>query len=522
MMHNIVVDDDLQILSDSQKMNMKKGINDINIEKNEEPKTASTLSSNESQDISEEGKSTELVYEDQNLRTMAVIGTEFSDKNSVSSHEQTENLKFNSKDSELELLDSKSSKIETTKIKTVAEGNISVMSPGNEKRNSKNNNENKDNNSINKKLMKDKTKTKIKLEKKYLDKLNSKNGAEELNLYQLKKIEENLCKNGFKEDDSVYILLNKFIKSRIKKKRVPLKEMLEGGSQPRSVRDWVNFVSKCEKELPKNDEILVNAQKKLNSRKESHLNPILNVLKEINKGDVKNSAITLRALKQLHRRAISELPLGDPIFSEIENATKSREDSHKKKLIKQYSKIMKGGLIEISVKQLNEFVKACEFELDPDDSLIAQARSACDAKILNKTDPNKAKIIGTSREKKKKDKDDKNGKTKKYNKTESDDIVLNIKEDNDWGNSKPSWVPPSIAALLVEFSGKNDSLTFKVIFLITFVMFTYIMLTYMHLMVQVVPIKIFKIFEKNTPQKILEEPMTSEGSSEMMSGADSI
>uniref|UniRef100_A0A7S2WG24 Uncharacterized protein n=1 Tax=Mucochytrium quahogii TaxID=96639 RepID=A0A7S2WG24_9STRA len=279
------------------------------------------------------------------------------------------------------------------------------------------------------------------------------------------KAEEALRAFGVDSGDELVAQVEKFKGKRTRKYREPLVKFKSGGNGPRSVKDWDLFVTKCRKELAKSDPLLVEATESLAERERTHRKPIVDSLSVPD--------LVLRKLRQIERRCAAELPDSDELNHKVAELIKSREKSHKSVLVAKYTKLMRSKLKDVSVRSLTELLKKCEEELDPSDPLLAQARSACEARVLDKGNPSKVKSMAK----------DPSKKSKKFKEKSSDDIVLYV----GGGPSTPSAGSRKGIVHPIINQASSDPLSLKLVIVASFIVFTYILVQCLQIVIQVAP-----------------------------------
>jgi len=251
-----------------------------------------------------------------------------------------------------------------------------------------------------------------------------------------------------------------------------LEAVMNGGNGPRTVKQWQVFVQKCENEIgPGDHKLMQDAKQKYAERVKAVRDPIERELQD-------SEDLSLRSLGQLERRIAAELDQEtDPLFEIVEKRKSDRISSHKDKLLATFKEMMKGKLEKLSVRKLESFVKSCEAELDDEDPLLNQARSAIEARVSGKVDSSKAKAVG----KRKRDK-----KSSKRSKDDDGEIAIDVKAVSPASKkSQEAAVDGPIRAVL---KGNDDSSGTKLVYLVFFCVFAYILVSYLKLVAVVAPI----------------------------------
>jgi len=343
--------------------------------------------------------------------------------------------------------------------------------------------------------------------------------GEKLTIRALTALGEEVARDFQDPADPIHAALEAALAARNKKKRGQLQALANDGAAPRDVKGWAEFLAKCQKELPDSDELVLLAKSKLRARKHSHREPM--------EGELANpESLTLRKLRQLEHRAIGELGATDAIVGQVRSLIAARVSSHRTPLVARYTKLIKSKLKDVSVQTLNELLQACEEELEADDALLGQARSAIEARVMDKTNPAKAKTI---KKKTKKDKEkEKPQKQSGGSRSDvSEEVIINVprpksaasagrssrsstKGDSSNGSSLVL-AKSALTAVGYEFSGKDDSLSIKLFFLSACLLFGYILLSYMPLILQVAPIGLPGEAEKAAADAAAAAAAASEG-----------
>jgi len=266
---------------------------------------------------------------------------------------------------------------------------------------------------------------------------------------------------AFPEGDELVDRFSEAYTKTYNKTRASLISRLEGGNGPRNLSDLLSFTSDCNSVLLPTDDIFEILESKIAERNKNHRDKLHD--------EIFNSAdLSVRRITQLERACYAELPSDDVLFEELKRCKVSREPVVKR-LQQQFSLLMKKKLKDVDLKTLKGLLETCEKELDNEDSLVAQVRSACEAKVSTK----KSKSI------KKKSSEDSSKKDKNM------DVVLNIFQPDEHFSSNKK----GISNIVNDIPGLDHaSIKIRLLSLLFVALFGFIMFSSVQLVLEVAPL----------------------------------
>ena len=204
-------------------------------------------------------------------------------------------------------------------------------------------------------------------------------GRENVTLRELIALLEE-CEKELPEDDSIL----KRVRASVSTREAQVCEYVErklSGKKNLTFKQLEEVKNMYDEELDlarslESKELQNRLRKSIDSRRKSHRETLM---KEVEAA--KENQVPLKDLVKLKHKILLEVSDSDELVVKILQMEKQRESSHRTKLSARLSSILR-DLKKYKTSQLQEFLKECQDELDDNDAILGQIRSALENKMM--------------------------------------------------------------------------------------------------------------------------------------------